>query len=146
MKVGNKLSNEKCQKNGVPQGSVLSPTLFLLMINDVLPNQPPGIKISLFADDIAIWISSEFIKTCFIRLQLALKIIQTWSAKWGLRFSPEKTKAMIFMKHQLKSSNRYKGHGLSLEIYNKKIEIVSNHRYLGIIFDSYMTGNALVFP
>merc|ERR1712055_108726 len=93
VKVGNKLSNIKCQVNGVPQGSVLSPTLFIIMINDLLTNPPPGIKISLFADDVLLWISSPYLETCFHNLQTTLNILEIWSNRWGLRFSPTKTKA-----------------------------------------------------
>ena len=110
VKVGNKLSTIKCQVNGVPQGSVLSPTLFIIMINDLLTNPPPGIKISLFADDVLLWISSPYLETCFHNLQTTLNILEIWSNRWGLRFSPTKTKAVIFKRPQLSNSLRFRDH------------------------------------
>ena len=54
VRVGGSLSKVFSLENGIPQGSVLSPLMFAIMIDD-LPSQlnsPHG----LFADDCAIWI------------------------------------------------------------------------------------------
>ena len=109
------------------------------MINDLLLNPPPGIKISLFADDVLLWISSSSLNTCFLNLQLALNTLQNWSNEWGLRFSSTKTKAIIFKKPQLSHSLRFRNHPKILKINNIDIEIVSHHRYLGLTFDSSLT-------
>jgi hypothetical protein len=45
------MSTPREMKAGVPQGSVLSPTLCNLYINDTPPPQTIGVKIALFADD-----------------------------------------------------------------------------------------------
>ena len=42
-------------ENGTPQGSVISPVLFNVMINDIFDNISEGFGLSLFADDGAIW-------------------------------------------------------------------------------------------
>ena len=39
-------------ENGTPQGSVISLILFLISINDL---SPKAVKVSMFADDTAIW-------------------------------------------------------------------------------------------
>ena len=125
--------------NGVLQGSVLSPTLFIILINDILKNPPPGVKISLYADDVASWISSYFISTCFVNMQLALSRLENWSGLWGLRFSAPSTKAMIFRLPSLVNSNRYKNYPHLLTLYNVPIEIVPHQRFLGVTFDSSLT-------
>ncbi|KAK3766851.1 hypothetical protein RRG08_051995 [Elysia crispata] len=40
VQVNGKLSKEKTLKEGVPEGGVLSPTLFLIYVNDIIQNLP----------------------------------------------------------------------------------------------------------
>ena len=61
---------------GVPQGSVISPLLFLLMINDMPENLPIHIGVSLFADDCAIWTTGTDHNENHERVQEAMNI--TW--------------------------------------------------------------------
>ena len=54
VRVGSELSSPYLQEEGVPQGSVLSVTLFAIAINSLMSHIPPGIQGSLFVDDFAI--------------------------------------------------------------------------------------------
>ena len=73
--------------SGIPQGSVLGPLLFVLYINDL----PACVDnyIRLFADDTKVFSQSDNIEGTST-LQEDLDKLQDWSAKWLLRFHPEK--------------------------------------------------------
>jgi len=55
VRVGASLSDSYKLENGSPQGSVLSPILFLILINDIPQSTDPQASASLFADDTAVW-------------------------------------------------------------------------------------------
>ena len=63
VKLHGSLSREIKLSEGVPQGSVLSHTLFLLYVNDIVKTHPPRVTNSLHADDLAVWTSAEHIPT-----------------------------------------------------------------------------------
>ena len=48
------LSKKRTLRQGVPQGGVLSPTLFLIFIRDVLHRMPKSIQGAVYADDLAL--------------------------------------------------------------------------------------------
>ena len=54
VRVGDALSSVHRLENGAAQGSIISPLLFLIMIND-LPDVLVSIECSLFADDSAVF-------------------------------------------------------------------------------------------
>ena len=61
MKVNGQLSNNGDVTSGVPLGSVLGSTLFLIYINDVVDTfTDNSVKYKLFADDIKLYSTSSF--------------------------------------------------------------------------------------
>ena len=96
-KVGNKLSEVVQLENGTPQGSALSPVLFLIMIND-LPDPEDKVKLSIFADDCSIWRSGQNLKHDALVLQSYFDKYQDWCNEWGFRISKSKTTAVVFSK------------------------------------------------
>ena len=72
---------------GISQGSVISPTLFNIAVND-LTKATCGMNISQFADDIAIWKSNRNINFITKKIQQNLNDIISWCEKWGVLKSP----------------------------------------------------------
>ena len=73
--------------SGVPQGTVLSPLLFLMFIND-LPDTVTS-NTRLFADDCIIYRTVKSIQDC-LQLQEGLRELATWEETWGMLFHPDK--------------------------------------------------------
>jgi hypothetical protein len=80
-KDGNKCSEWKEIKCGVPQGSVLGPVLFLLYINDLPKNISDLSKPMLFADDTSILISDKDPTNFKIQINKLFNIINKWFIK-----------------------------------------------------------------
>ena len=87
------LSNQINPKAGVPRGSVLSPLLFLIYVNDLpTPNHKQN-SLLQFADDNAQWAFSLNIR---LILQKDLLNLAMWCAKWRIKLNSEKTKVITF--------------------------------------------------
>ena len=74
-KIGHALSREYEQEQGVPQGSVLSCTLFLVAINGILSEIPAHVSALLFVADLCIYSTSQYIPSIERRLQGAVNKI-----------------------------------------------------------------------
>lgn len=83
-------------EQGVPQGGVLSPTLFLIYINDMVQKLPRRVHRALYADDLALWSTADSAATAGVRVQEALHTLETWTKDWLLRVNEKKTMFTVF--------------------------------------------------
>ena len=139
VKLNNIITDTFVQENGVPQGSVLAPVLFTVMINDFLPTAPQAtnLKYSLFADDCAIWTTSSCQRVAVERVQIGLNQAQAWALKWGFKFSPHKCQNVIF-------THRRVWDNLNLSLDGVRLEYSPVARFLGLKFDGRLTWKAHV--
>ncbi len=127
-RVNNNLSEERKISIGVPQGSVLSPLLFNVMLAD-FPIPEEGCETSLFADDIAIYSMAKNKAATTILLQQQLDKIEEWATKWNLKFSVSKCASLTFTRKRNKDPPQ------QFKLNGATISEVLQYKFLGIIMD-----------
>ena len=133
VRLGSNLSDSYSQEMGVPQGSILSVTLFILKINSIVNCLPPSVRGSLYVDDFLICYRSKDMRCLERQLQFCLNRIQKWADENGFRFSKSKSVCVHFChKHILHPDPE-------LKIYDSPIPMVEETKFLGLIFDRKLT-------
>ena len=125
VRVSSTSSQIKILQNGVPQGSVLSPLLFAIMIND-LPSCFNS-SAALFADDLCFWEMGTDIQHLNNLTQASLNNVEAWCETNEFKISGNKSAAVSFTKKR-------KNKNVSLMLYNQTLELKKQVKYLGIIF------------
>ena len=136
VKVNEKRTNWFDSVVGVRQGDPLSPSLFSLYINDLaveLNELNLGVQVGdeivnvlLYADDLVILAESE------AGLQQMLNKCSDWCHQWRLNINSDKSKVVHFRNQ---SSPRTE---FCFSCSGKNIEVISQYKYLGIIFQEFM--------
>ncbi|EFA13162.1 Putative 115 kDa protein in type-1 retrotransposable element R1DM-like Protein [Tribolium castaneum] len=120
-----------CTK-GCPQGSVLGPTLWNLIMDVLLNSDWPDFTTPIaYADDLVVIVESDLRSQLKIRLTQVINKITDWATRNKLSVSETKTKLMIN-----KSPPRTYHRDLDIRIYGSRIALVKTQKYLGILLDS----------
>jgi hypothetical protein len=113
--------------SGVPQGTVLSPVLFLVYIND-LPEYLKSSQLRLFADDSIIYKTIKSQKDCD-SLQEDIDAAARWESDWLVVFHPDKCSVLTITNKKNPVKHNYL-------LLNHTLESVSSAKYLGITLQS----------
>ena len=133
VRINNSLSSCYTQEEGVPQGSVISVTLFLLALNDIVECLPKEIGRSLFVDDLAIWCRSSSMPHVNRLLQISINNLIKWGHSTGFKFSSTKTVAVHFCRKR----NPHPDPTLILD--QIPISFKDSTKFLGITLDRRLT-------
>ena len=128
--VEGEMSSEVPVDSGVPQGSVLGPSLFLYYINDMPEGLSSSSTVRLFADDIVVYmaITSDIDAE---KLQDGLNKLAEWEIRWLMKFHPEKCNLLSITKNRNVIKTDYIPHG-------HKLEHIKSAKYLGVELTSDM--------
>jgi ribonuclease P/MRP protein subunit RPP40 len=125
-------SGWKTVEEGLPQGSVLAPLLFLIYVNDVV-SQPAGgdCHEQLFADDMMLH-PRNTTKAGWRQLQRSLDAYTQWADRWRVSFSRGKSNVVWF------SNRRYAGDYPTYKLQGFDMPVVSEYSYLGVTYEQQL--------
>lgn len=132
MKVGDVLSRSEYVENGTLQGSVISPIIFNIMINDIFEEVSQDISTALYADDGVLWKRGRNCGFIVQKIQKAIGNVEQWALEWGFKFSISKSCCQFFTRKKIDPN-------VQIYLYRQPLEKVKLFKYLGLWMDCKLT-------
>lgn len=142
LKVNDTVSNEELVHYGVPQGSVLGPTLFLIYINDLCRLTLLNGQIVTFADDTVLLFHGKSWRNVNELADEGFRLVTKWLDNNLLTLNATKTK---FISFSIRSNTQPPPNSICIKAHYcsrkdvqcdcTKLQEVSHIRYLGVIID-----------
>ena len=133
VKINDEKSNPVQLKAGTPQGSVISPLLFILYVNDIPIHPNNKLEVSQYADDLALWTSAKSLDFVKARLQRGIDDLELWCSIWRIKLNSKKTQYLI---------TNEKASKIDIAVNNMKINPDKTANLLGITFDKQLSLSA----
>ena len=120
-------------KTGIPQGSILGPLFFSILINDLV-NCSTKFQFLMYADDTTIYFNlNDFpVINREVEINSELEKVNTWLKLNKLAINVDKSKCMFFHKRRAITP-------LKFSMNSRTIDVVHNFNYLGIMLDANMS-------
>lgn len=115
---------------GVPQGSLLSPLLYAIFVQDIPKTN--GIFLAKYADDTAFISQDRHQIRVANRLQHALEDFEKWCIKWQVQINAEKSHAVFFTRRCPQIPD-------PVILFDTPLPWKQNVKYLGITMDRRLT-------
>lgn len=132
--INDSKSNDYNIVAGVPQGCVLSPTLYNIFTSD-LDLSANSCEAALFADDTAIYYSAKNPTTIIRNLNSASTNLSNYCKRWKIKLNSSKTKAMFFTRRRCERLLPSE----SVFVQNTRINWAEDIKYLGLTLDKTLT-------
>ena len=92
VEIGGTRSRQEFLSQGIPQGSAISPILFLIYINDIGERKEENTRMNIFADDTAMWIRGRSVEEIQQKMQRKVNNIEKWAKEWKMKINIGKRK------------------------------------------------------
>ena len=125
------MSNKRRLTTGVPQGSLLGPTLFSLYINSLFHTLEPDTAI-VYADDVTIISSGKTPAIAAANAEMVLSSVCTWSEQNELILNP--TKCFYMYITATRNNQHQDGRDLALGSNGARIILVDELKILAFLF------------
>lgn len=140
VRIGQNVSYPAVNNFGVPQGSILGPTLFSLFTNDI-PQSNSGEnksdEMSIYADDVQLLFCTPTHQLDVMkkRVEATLKTLSNWYQTNGLKFNSSKTQCILIgTPSKIKNITP-----LAIEFNGTLINTENNVKNLGVWFDQHLS-------
>ena len=134
VRLNGTLSNCRSMRQGLPQGSVLSPLLFLFYINTLAEILPTRNTNCMFADDVGILATHENREVANTDAQEAVDVVLKWSKIWRLSLNASKSEVAYFTNWSQEADWKP-----TIMIDGEKIAFTKSPRLLGVHLDRQLT-------
>ena len=123
-------SNKILIKAGTPQGSPLSPLIYLIYVNDFPKAMNDICSTSQFADDTALYATAYTKRFAAAKVQKSVDMLEGWCRRWRVKLNASKSNLVFFSRLPDPDPEN-----LKIALFNDTISPVKSARFLGVEFD-----------
>ena len=134
VRFNNTMGGSRTLHQGLPQGSVLAPLLFICYINTLAEIIPTKNLNSLFADDVGILATNRDRDAAVADAQEAVDVVSGWSKEWKLNLNAAKSETSFFSNWTQETKWQP-----SIMIDGQPIKYTAFPRLLGVVLDCQLT-------
>lgn len=94
----NEIDCVRTVNKGLPQGCVLSPTLYRIYVTELekIVEEESNVRIVQFADDVCLYVANKSTKKSIKDLEVMTNVIANWFDELGLSIAPNKSQLCVF--------------------------------------------------
>ncbi|GFU96668.1 RNA-directed DNA polymerase from mobile element jockey [Trichonephila clavipes] len=132
VRVDRILSSPRPIRSGLPQGSLSSPLLFTLYVNDI--PQTDSSHLAMFADDTAVISQNKRFSVVISNLQHYISSLELWLNDWKIKVNASKSACLMFTRR-----SRLPVGLTPVTIFGQPVPWVNVAKYLELFLDAKLT-------